>query len=172
MLLGEIFERFIEQSPVTVMVRGVLEKVITPEKLDELFEKTAKAQYTRELLFSSVVNLMSLVVCSIRPSINVAYKAKAKEISVSRTALYNKLNGIEPGVSAELVRYTATELKPIIIQLNGQIPSFLLGLQVKILDGNSLGATEHRLSVLRSIRSGALPGKSLVVLDPQRNAGN
>ncbi len=46
MLLGEIFERFVEQSPVTVMVRGVLEKVIAPEKLDELFEKTAKVQYT------------------------------------------------------------------------------------------------------------------------------
>ncbi len=29
-----------------------------------------------------------------------------------------------------------------------------------------MGATEHRLSVLRNTRSGALPGKSLVVLDP------
>lgn len=59
------------------MVRGILEKVLVPEKLDELFEKTAKVQYTRELLFSSVVNLMSLVVCGIRPSVNAAYKAKA-----------------------------------------------------------------------------------------------
>jgi len=38
MLLGEMFERFVEQSPVTVMVRGILEKVLVPEKLDELFE--------------------------------------------------------------------------------------------------------------------------------------
>ena len=75
MLLGEMFERFVEQSPVTVMVRGILEKVLVPEKLDELFEKTAKVQYSRELLFSSVVNLMSLVVCGIRPSVNAAYKA-------------------------------------------------------------------------------------------------
>ncbi len=89
MLLGEIFERFVEQSPTTVMVRGVLEKVLAPEKLDELFERTAKVQYTRELLFSAVVNLMSLVVCGIRPSVNAAYKAQAQEIGVSRTALYS-----------------------------------------------------------------------------------
>ena len=166
MLLGEIFERFVEQSPTTVMVRGVLEKVLAPEKLDELFERTAKVQYTRELLFSAVVNLMSLVVCGIRPSVNAAYKAQAQEIGVSRTALYDKLNGTEPEVSAELVRHTAFELEPVVEQLGGQLPNLLPGYRVKILDGNSLGTTEHRLEVLRSIRGGALPGKSLVVLDP------
>lgn len=166
MLLGEVFERFVEQSPVTVMVRGILEKVLVSEKLDELFEKTAKVQYTRELLFSSVVNLMSLVVCGIRPSVNAAYKAKAQEIAVSRTALYDKINGIEPEVSAQLVRYTAQELEPVVKQLGGQIPELLPGYRVKILDGNCLATTEHRLKVLRSIRGGALPGKSLVVLDP------
>jgi hypothetical protein len=120
MLLGEMFERFVEHSPVTVMVRGILEKVLVPEKLDELFERTAKVQYTRELLFSSVVNLMSLVVCGIRPSVNAAYKAKAQEIAVSRTALYDKINGIEPEVSAQLVRYTAQQLEPVVQQLGGQ----------------------------------------------------
>lgn len=47
------------------MVRGILERVLAPERLDELFEQTAKTGYTRELLFSTVVNMMSLVVlCS------------------------------------------------------------------------------------------------------------
>jgi hypothetical protein len=166
MLLSEIFERFIEQSPITVMVRGLLEKALAPEKLDELFERTAKVQYTRELLFSEVVNLMSLVVCGIRPSVNAAYRAKAQEIGVSRTALYDKLNGIEPEVSAAVVRHTAIELEPVVKQLRGQLPDLLAGYRVKILDGNSLGTTEHRLALLRTVRGGALPGKSLVVLDP------
>lgn len=148
------------------MVRGILEKVLVPEKLDELFEKTAKVQYTRELLFSNVVSLMSLVVCGIRPSVNAAYKAKAQQLAVSRTALYDKINGIEPEVSAQLVRYIAQELEPVVKQLGGQIPELLPGYRVKILDGNCLATTEHRLKVLRSIRGGALPGKSLVVLDP------
>ena len=37
---------------------------------------------------------------------------------------------------------------------------------VKILDGNVLAATEHRLKVLRQTNSAPMPGKSLVVLDP------
>jgi hypothetical protein len=54
------------------MVRGLLEKVLCPQTLDDLFERSAKTQYTRELLFSTVVNLISLVVCGIHPSIHAA----------------------------------------------------------------------------------------------------
>ncbi len=50
---------------------------------------------------------MSLVVCGIHPSVHAAYKAKAVERSVSTTSLYNKLSGIELGVSQALVRETA-----------------------------------------------------------------
>jgi len=38
--------------------------------------------------------------------------------------------------------------------------------RVKILDGNCLEATEHRIHELRGTAAGPLPGKSLVVLDP------
>lgn len=38
---------------------------------------------------------------------------------------------------------------------------------MRILDGNALAATEHRLKVLRSVAAAPLPGKSLVVLDPE-----
>ena len=40
------------------------------------------------------------------------------------------------------------------------------GYAVRILDGNALAATDHRLKVLRSVGAAPLPGKSLVVLDP------
>jgi hypothetical protein len=36
------------------------------------------------------------------------------------------------------------------------------------LDGNCLESSEKRLGVLRGVGSAALPGKSLVVMDPQR----
>ncbi len=88
MLLGQVFERFIQESPVCVMVRGLLEKALCPKKLDELFKQSAKAQYTRELLFSTVVNLMSLVVCGIHPSVHAAHQAKTKEVGVSVTSIY------------------------------------------------------------------------------------
>ncbi|MEH2205267.1 MAG: hypothetical protein V7K53_14500 [Nostoc sp.] len=83
MLRGQVFERFIKESPVSVMVRGLLEKALCPQILDELSERSAKTQYTWELLFSTVVNLMSLVVCGVHPSVHAAHQASAEEIGVS-----------------------------------------------------------------------------------------
>jgi IS4 transposase len=51
--------------------------------------------------------------------------------------------------------------------MDGQQMPLLEGYQVRILDGNALAATDHRLKVLRSVAAAPLPGKSLVVLDPQ-----
>ncbi len=144
MLLGAIFERFVEHSPLTVMVRGILERILSPEQLDDLFERTAKTGYTRELLFSTVVNLMSLVVCSIRPSIGAVYKAMSEEIGVSKTAVYDKLKGIEPQVSAALVKYSADELMAVIRNLGGELPELLPGYRALILDGNQLGGYNCR----------------------------
>jgi hypothetical protein len=64
MILGDVFQRFAEISPVTVMTQVVLENALSPGIVDELFETHADLQYTRKLLFSDVVGLMGLVVCS------------------------------------------------------------------------------------------------------------
>ena len=166
MILGEVFERFVTESPLTVMLRVLLEQTLPPEEVDQLFEQEAQRQYQRNLLFSTVVNLMSLVVCGISPSINAAYQAKAKEIEVSIQSVYNKLNGLEPHIVEALVRYGAMKAKALIVKLGGALPSLLEGYRVKILDGNHLAATERRLEVLRSVASAPLPGHALVVLDP------
>ncbi|ODG99818.1 transposase [Nostoc sp. KVJ20] len=166
MIIGQVFERFVEESPVSVMVRGLLETILCPQKLDELFEKSAKTQYTKELLFSTVVEMMNTVTCGIRPSIHAAYQAKTSQMNVSVTSVYNKLNAMETDVSAELVRETGTSMEAIIRHLNGSLPDWLPGYRLKILDGNAIGASEHRLKPLRDCNSAPLPGQSLVVLDP------
>ncbi|MEN8445039.1 MAG: transposase [Cyanobacteria bacterium J06555_13] len=165
-MLATIFDAFIAASPVSVMFRGVMEKVFQPERLDEVFSHHAEVQYTRELLFSDLVNLLSLVVCGIHPSVNAAYKAKANEINVTRNAIYAKLNGVEPKVSAALLKDSTAELSELIRQMGGEQPPLLDRYQVRILDGNALAATERRLKVLRSVAAAPLPGKSLVVLNP------
>jgi IS4 transposase len=165
-MLAAIFDAFVAASPVSVMLRGVMEKVFRPERLDEIFEQYAEVQYTRELLFSDLVNLLSLVVCGIHPSVNAAYKAKAPELNVTRNAIYAKLNGVEPRVSAALLTGSTAELAQLVLQMGGEQPSLLGDYQVRILDGNALAATERRLKVLRSVAAAPLPGKSLVVLDP------
>src|SRR5882724_9875591 len=98
MLLGSVFERFVEKSPISVMARGVIEFAFAPTALDQLFDRHAEQQYTRELLFSSVTDLMSLVVCGTHASIRAAYRASPAQIAVSLTSVYNKLTGIEPAV--------------------------------------------------------------------------
>ena len=50
MWFSPIFERFVEKSPVTVILRGLMEVVLIPSKLDDLFEQTAQTGYTKEIL--------------------------------------------------------------------------------------------------------------------------
>src|SRR5512144_1870324 len=167
MVLDEVFERFAEQSPITVMARAALEHALAPQAIDALFERTAQRQYTRTLLFSSVVDLMAAVVAKLRPAVNASYRAKAEALGVSLKAVYDKLDRTEPGLSAELVRHTARALGPVVTAMGGQRAAWLPGYRVRILDGNHLAGTEHRLKELRTVGAGALPGKALVVLDPQ-----
>jgi len=57
---------------------------------------------------------MSMVVRGSYHSVHSAYQATKKDISVSITSIYNKLQGIEPDISAGLVRYAAEKIEPII----------------------------------------------------------
>ena len=167
MLLGKPFGAFVDGSPVSVMVRGVLKRAFNSERIDKLFERTADVQYTRELAFSTVVGLMSEVVLGVAPSIHAAYQEAGDTVPVAIALVYNKLNGVEPDVSAELVRDSARQLGLVIRRMKGTAPELLPGYQVRLLDGNHLSGTEHRIEELRSMRADALPGQALVVLDPE-----
>jgi hypothetical protein len=73
---------------------------------------------------------------------------------------------LETHTSAELVRYSVREFHPLIEHMGGERRPWLAGYRVKIIDGNCIESTEHRLEVLRAVQAGALPGKSLVVYEP------
>lgn len=167
MYLSRVFERFVQQAPICVMARAAMEHALASEALDALFDEHAQAQYTSELLFSSVVDLMGVVVSKIQPSVHAAFQAVAVTLPVSITSLYNKLNGMEPGITGALVSHTAQRLAPVIRAMMGTMPALLPGYRVRIIDGNHLAATERRLEVLRGSIAGPLPGHALVVLDPE-----
>ena len=166
MVLSHVFQRFAEWAPMPVMARLVLDRVLTQAKLNAWFEKTTERQYTRALLFSSVFEVMSLVAFKVFPTVHAAYQTRPGEMGVSVTSLYNKLNGMETTTSRALVRETAVEFARDIADLKGARRPWLPGYRVKVLDGNCIEATEHRLQVLRETTAGPLPGKSLVVYDP------
>ena len=150
------------------LLRGLLERCFSAERLDGLFERNAQEQYTRNLLFSTACDLLLQVVLRVHPSPHAAYQAREDGLNVSASALYDKLKGVETGVSAAMVRETARDLGQIQEALGVQRESWLPGYEIRLLDGNCLEASEKRLRVHRGVGSAALPGKSLVVMDPQR----
>jgi len=56
----------------------------------------------------------------------------------------------------------------VVKALRASHPRWLPGYQIKVLDGNHLSSTEHRLKALRGTWAAPLPGQALVVLDQQR----
>jgi IS4 transposase len=167
-MFGEIMDRFVEQSAASVMFRGTLENVVTAELLDEMFVATAKRQRPGELLFSSVVDLLAMVASGSRKSVNDAYRARKEQFTVSVASVYNKLNGVETEVSRQLVLQTGARMAEVVQRLGPRRTPLLRGYRTKIVDGNHLAATEHRIDELRFIGSGPLPGFALVVLEPDR----
>jgi IS4 transposase len=165
---SDVFERFTQGDTIPVMAQAAMENALSPRIIDQLFDDVAERQYTRDLLFSSIVEMMSLVVCRIQPSINAAYQKNAVPISVSLQAIYRKLNRIETATASALVRKSDERLAPVISAMGSTLTPFLPGYRTKILDGNHLPGTEHRIRELRTMRAGALPGQALVVFDPER----
>jgi hypothetical protein len=168
MVFGKIFEQFVQSAPICVMTQALLENIFAPEKLDALFEQAAEQQYQRELLFSTLVDLMGFVVTRRANSVHAAYVDQRDRIPVSIKALYDKLSHVEGNTSRALVRNVASQVSELIDLTAGRRQPLLKGYRVRILDGNHLGKTDHRLGVLRGTSAGALPGQTLVLLDPQR----
>lgn len=167
MLLGKRFEAFIEASPVSVMIRGTLERVLNPDKLEQLLKDHAVRQYTRELTFAQCGEIMSDVVFQVVPTVGAWYKAHPDELSVTRQAVYDKLKHLELPVSAALVRHSDAELRPALKAMGIRPAALLPGYRVRVLDGNHLAGTDHRILELRRHRAAALPGQALVFYDPQ-----
>ncbi len=173
MTLLAMFEPFLKTRPVGLMARCVIERLLEPSRLDELFEQTAQDQYTHELLFSTLAELMCEAVLNWQPSVHAAYQARSGDVPASITAVYAKLRRLELPICEELVRDSYRQAEPVVRQLRGSDPSWLTGYDVRVIDGNHLSATEHRIKELR-VTSAAppidarLPGKSLVVYDQSK----
>src|SRR5512142_3445692 len=125
MILSDILERCAQDAPLSVMAQGIMENALNPQIVDQLFEDVARQQFTHKLLFSTIVDLMSVVVCRIRPSIHAAFQARAETVGATIDAVYDKLDGTETAVSAALVQTVAVRLTPVIDAMNGARPDWL-----------------------------------------------
>jgi IS4 transposase len=164
LIANEVLRRFAQQSPMTMMAQLGLDRALDAKWIDEMFEKESKTQYTRELLFSTTVEAMSLVAMGLRPSVHAA--AQSMELPVSIQALYGKLRNTETEVVRKLVSGSANRLVGAVQELTKKQAPIAEGYRLRIVDGNHLPSSEKRLKVLKKVRGAALPGQSLVVYDP------
>ncbi len=166
LIFSGVLERFKKKSAITVMAQMGMARALDAKWIDSLFEKHSNSQYTRELLFSTTVDLMSLVSLGLSPSVHAAAKSMGEQLNVAVQSVYNKLNGVEPQVVRALVSGSAERLVPVVQALEPKRAVTAKGFRLRIVDGNHLAGSEKRLKLLREFRGAALPGQSLVVYDP------
>src|SRR3989442_8548835 len=116
-MVAEIFQRFVQESPLAVMVRATLENAFAAPSLDALFAQTAEQQYTRPLLFSTVVEVMTAVVLRQEQSLHAAFQQRREQVAVGISSLYEKLARMETGVSEALVRHSVVRIAPVLQEL-------------------------------------------------------
>lgn len=165
-MFAVVLDRFVQQCPLAVMARMTLQRALRPEWVDALFESHREWQYTRELTFSTVVEITSLVALGMSPSLHAAARRDGS-LTVSMSALYAKVSHTEPALLRALVRGSAEQLLPLVEPLRAKRTPPLPGFRVRVVDGNHLPASEKRLAPLRDFRGAALPGHALVVFDPE-----
>jgi hypothetical protein len=91
------------------------------------------------------------VVCGFYKSPHAVYVSRRGQFPVALKCVYDKLNGVELPVMRQLVRDNAARLAAVLAAVGGALPELLPGFPVKILDGNCLAGSDHRIKELRGI---------------------
>jgi IS4 transposase len=160
-----------QAMPLGVMVRVLLDHLVDDAFLEPLRQQHAPQHYTRALTLTALVRLMLQIAAGNRASLFAAYQADQAcaqpTIATSHQALYQKLGRVPPALTEALVRLSCARLRPLVAVMPAAEPPLLPGYRARILDGNVLTKTEHRLKPLRAKANGCLPGKALVVYEPE-----
>jgi Transposase DDE domain len=166
MVLPAILDPFAKGAAPAVMTRLALDWMIQRTSIDPLLEEVAQGQYDREFLLGHFVEVMADVACGFRSSPRSAFLKRQFDQIASLSAFYSKLSRMEPAVPAAIVGQTANRARELIVAAGGLLPEPIPGYSARILDGNVLAGTDHRIDELRSTRAATLPGKSLAIYEP------
>lgn len=154
---------FIARAPLQVLVRSCLEWLMDDQTMQCLFEKCAKAQYTRKLTLDFMMHTMLDVICGKHATAGAALAAHEEPMSVTKQAFYGKLSRMEPGVSEAVVAHIGALAQAVIARL-GVDNEPIAGYRTCVVDGTYLGGRgEHRIAPLRKVGSAGLTGMALAV---------
>jgi hypothetical protein len=163
-------EAAIEVSPLTVLVRGVLEWACPDSFFEEVFDCQCRPkQWNRKLTISAIAWLMLAVVAGVRRSVFAAFQADqasdSPSITATASALYAKYGRIDPRFTTAVVRRSAERMFDLLTTAGVKGPFGWEGYRIIVLDGTDLGGTEHRLKPLRAIKAAGLPGRFVAAYD-------
>lgn len=164
-MVVDVIKRFSEEAPAAMLFRGLFARVFSDESMDQIFREHKAKQVESDIVFSSLVNMLTPVVTGGMPSVHASYIEHQEQLGTSKQAVYDKLQGVEPDVSAALVRVPAAELARVMKQAKAMQPDPIAGYHTFIIDGKRLGGTEHRILETRKMKSAPLPGTVLALLD-------
>src|SRR3954452_9859150 len=161
----------IEVSPLTVLVRGVLEWACPHSFLEELFDRECRPkQWNRKLTISAIAWLMLTVVSGVRRSVFAAFQADpasdSPTILATASALYAKYGRIDPRYTTAVIRESGQRMSQLLRAAGVTEPFGWEGYRLVVLDGTDMAGTEHRLKPLRRIKAAGLPGRFVAAYEP------
>src|SRR5689334_22711345 len=148
------------------MTRLALDWILDSTPLDRILREVADGQCEREFALQHFVEVMLDVACGFRPTPRAAFLRRGLERVASISAFYRKLGRMELAVTEEIVRHTAISARRLIRAAGGLSTEPIPGYPARVIDGNVLAGTEHRIEPLRTTWSAGLPGMSLAVFEP------
>ncbi len=148
------------------MTRIALDWIIDEPVLDRIFDEAAEGQYTREWALGHFVAVMTDVACGFRPSPRAAFLRR--QLDADRLAL-GVLSQAQPHGAGHRGRRRPPRrrrARDLIVAAGALLPEPIDGYACRILDGNALAGTEHRIVPLRDLGAAGLPGKILTLYEP------
>jgi hypothetical protein len=167
MLLDQDFEPYARRTPFTVMARGALERLLAPERLDQLFNANADADapYERDVLFAQLVEVVARFVVRVDASLRSSVRLLDDVLTGSDEAVYLMLRGVEPGVYRTLVQNCFEQAQAALQELGVSRKSWIDGYRVKVIDGKALQQSRRRIKDLSTYWDAPLPDRMLVAWD-------
>lgn len=167
--MSDRMELAAEISPLTTLVRGVIEWMFPDSSWDELHAQAAPQCRTRKLTISSVATLMVQVVAGASQSLFAAFTADQASpvptITTTYQAVYGRIGRMAPEFSCALVRESAQRCNSLWALNDAPFVPGWKGFRVRIIDGTQPDGSEHRLKVLRTIRAAGLPCRLVAQFD-------
>lgn len=130
MVQGRVFQKFADESPLTVMVRVLLESIFPADHFCRFFSKEPERMQFKESLFSTVVDLMGLV-AQIQSDVQTTCQIPHGDLFVTLDSSYGKRKIIKPNVPAEWVRRSAGRFIPLVRKMGRILPYSLSGYLVR-----------------------------------------